>query len=42
MAAIFADAIFKHIFLNETVWIFIWISLKYILNGSVDNKSALV
>ena len=30
MAAIFADRIFKYIFLNENVWILIKISLKFV------------
>ena len=35
------DAIFKSIF-NESVWISITISLKFIPKGSIDYKSALV
>ena len=42
MAAILADNIFKCIFLNEDVRIPIWISLKFFLKGSIDNKPALV
>ena len=38
----FAEDIFKHIFLNENIWISIEISLKIIPNGSIYNKSALV
>ena len=36
-----ADDIFKSIF-NESVWISITISLKFILRGPIDYKSALV
>ena len=42
MAAILADNIFKRIFLNENVRISIQISLKFVPNGTIDNKSALV
>ena len=35
------DDIFKSIF-NESVWISITISLKFILKGPIDYKSALV
>ena len=42
MATILADGIFKHIFLNESVRIFIQISLKFVPKGPIDNKSALV
>ena len=42
MAAIFADSIFKCIFLNENVRILIKISLKFVLKGPIDNKSELV
>ena len=42
MAAIFADDIFKCIFLNEKFCISIWISLKFVPKGLIDNKSALV
>ena len=42
MAAIFVNNIFKCIFLKENVWILIKISLKFVLNGPIDNKSALV
>ena len=38
----FADNIFKHIFLNENIRIAIQISLKFVPEGPVDNKSALV
>ena len=34
MAAIFADDIFKYIFLNENVWISLEISLKFVLTIS--------
>ena len=37
----FPDDIFKWIFLDENVWISINISLKFILNGSIDNIPAL-
>ena len=42
MAAILADDIFKCIFLNENVRISIKISLKFLPNGPIDNKLALV
>ena len=42
MAAILADDIFKCIFLNENVRISIKISLKFVPEGPIDNKSALV
>ena len=35
------DDIFKSIF-NESIWISITISLKFILRGPIDYKSALV
>ena len=38
----FAVIAFKCIFLNENVWIFIEISLKYVLWGRIDNNLALV
>ena len=38
----FADNIFRCIFLNENFCITIWISLKLVLEGLFDNKSALV
>ena len=37
-----ADDIFKCIFLNENIWILIWISVKFVPMDSIDNKSALV
>ena len=37
-----ADEIFKHIFLNENVRFSIKIALKFVPNGPIDNKSALV
>ena len=37
-----ADDIFKYIFMNEKLCIFIWISLKFVPTGPADNKSALV
>ena len=37
-----ADDIFKRIFLNQNVWILIKISLKFILNGPINNIPALV
>ena len=42
MAATFADNIFKCIFLNENVRVMVKISLKFVPEGSNDNKSALV
>ena len=42
MAAILADDIFKCIFFNENTRILIQISLKFVPNGPIDNKSALV
>ena len=39
---IFADDIFKCIFLNENIWISIDISLKFIPNGQINNFPALV
>ena len=38
----FADNIFKHIFLNENVWISINISLKFVPEGQINNIPALV
>ena len=38
----FADDIFKWIFLNENVWIPIKISLKFVLQGPINNIPALV
>ena len=38
----FADYIFKCIFVNEKFGILIWISLKFVPKGAVDNESALV
>ena len=42
MAAILTDDIFKRIFFNENVRILNQISLKFVPNGSIDNKPALV
>ena len=42
MAAILADNIFKRVFLNENVRILIQISLKFVPEGSIDNKPASV
>ena len=42
MAAIFADDIFKCIFLNEKFCILIQISVKFIARGPIGSKSALV
>ena len=39
---LFADDIFTRIFLNENVWISVKISLKFVLNGSINNIPALV
>ena len=41
-AVILADNIFKHIFMNEELCILISISLKFVPNGPINNKSALV
>ena len=38
----FADDIFKHIFVNENVWIPIKISLKFVSKGPINNIPALV
>ena len=38
----FPDDIFKYIFLNDDVWIFIEISLKFVPNGLINNIPALV
>ena len=38
----FADAIFKRIFLNESVWISLKISLKFVPKGPINNIPALV
>ena len=38
----FADDIFKCIFLNRNVEISIWISLKFVPRGPIDNKAAMV
>ena len=38
----FTDDIFKHIFLNENVWIPIKISLKFVAKGLIVNILALV
>ena len=37
-----ADDTFKRIFLNETVWIPIKISLKFVPKGTINNIPALV
>ena len=42
MAAILADDIFKCIFVNENFRISIKISRKFVPEGPIDNKSALV
>ena len=42
MAAFLADNNFKCIFLNENRWISIRIWLKFVPNGPIDNKPALV
>ena len=39
---LFADDIFKYIFLNENVWISIKISLKFVPKGWINNIPALV
>ena len=38
----FTDVIFWRIFLNENARNWIQISLKFVLNGPIDNKPALV
>ena len=38
----FADAIFKCIFFNENIWIFIKISLKFVPRGPINNIPSLV
>ena len=38
----FADVIFTHIFLNEKVTFLLWFSLKFVLKGPINDKSALV
>ena len=42
MDATSTDNIFKCIFMNEKFCISIRISLKFVPNGPIDNKSALV
>ena len=42
MAAIFADDIFKRSFFNQNVCILNEISLKFVSDGRIDNKSVLV
>ena len=42
MATIFADDIFKWIFLNENDRIPIQLSLKFVPRSPIDNKTALV
>ena len=42
MATIFADNIFKCIFLNENIWILIKISLTFVPKGLINNIPALV
>ena len=37
----FADDLFKCVFLNENVWIAIWISPKFVPKGSINNNPAL-
>ena len=41
MAAIFADNIFKFIFLYQNCFILIQISLKYVLIGPINDKASL-
>ena len=38
----FTDDIFKHMFLNENMWISIKISLKFVPTSPIDNNPALV
>ena len=42
MAAISPDDIFICIFVHEKFWISIWISLKSIPKGQIDNKSSML
>ena len=42
MAAISQKKFFKHIILNETNWIMIEFSPKFVRKGSIDNNQALV
>ena len=42
MAAIFADDIFKYIFLNESVWISLKISFKFVFKVRINNIPALL
>ena len=42
MAAVFGDNIFKCIFLNEEVGIFIQMSLKFVPKVPINHQSALV
>ena len=42
MAAIFANDIFKYIFLNENFWISNQISLQYNPGGHIDNIPLLI
>ena len=42
MAAIFADNIFKCIFMNENDCLLIRISLKFVPKGSIDDMHVLV
>ena len=42
MATISAGDIFKCIFMNEKFYISIWMSPKFVPNGPINNKSALV
>ena len=42
MAAIFADDIFKCIFMNENIALSIKISLKFVPEGQINNIPALV
>ena len=38
----FADDMFRFIFVNEKFYILIKTSLKFVPNGQIDNKSALL
>ena len=42
MDGIFAEDIFKGVFLNENVWILIKILLKFVPSGPINNVPALV
>ena len=39
---LFADNIFKRMFLTENIWILIKISLKFVAKGPINNTTSLV